>query len=183
MSTSSSSGPTSLEQQHKLAKDLLHAARGGEQEALARIYAVRPDAGTPPRSLKLADAQFAVARDAGFESWPALVAGLQERDLAAFREAVECGEVDRAQRLLDAPHVRAHINDPAFSFGQRAAHIAATNPAMLTVLIGAGADVNMKSAWENGPFTVLDNADEITARFLIAPTGNASWAPRTSPGK
>ena len=39
---------------------------------------------------------------------------------------------------------------------------------MLTTLIDAGADVNMKSDWENGPYTVLDNADEDTARFLLA---------------
>ena len=37
---------------------------------------------------------------------------------------------------------------------------------MLTTLIDAGADVNLKSDWENGPYTVLDNADEDTARFL-----------------
>ena len=39
---------------------------------------------------------------------------------------------------------------------------------MLTTLIDAGADVNLKSDWENGPYTVLDNADEDTARFLLA---------------
>ena len=55
-----------------------------------------------------------------------------------------------------------------FAFGQRAAHIAAKNAAMLTALIAAGADVNLKSDWENGPYTVLDNADEDTARFLLA---------------
>ena len=36
------------------------------------------------------------------------------------------------------------------------------------MLIDAGADVNMKSDWENGPYTVLDHADEGTARFLLA---------------
>ena len=55
-----------------------------------------------------------------------------------------------------------------FAFGQRAAHIAAQNATMLSTLIAAGADVNLKSDWENGPYTVLDNADEGTARFLLA---------------
>ena len=36
------------------------------------------------------------------------------------------------------------------------------------MLLDAGADVNMKSDWENGPYTVLDHADEGTARFLLA---------------
>jgi ankyrin repeat protein len=39
---------------------------------------------------------------------------------------------------------------------------------MLTTLIAAGADVNMKSDWENGPYTVLDNTSEDTARFLLS---------------
>jgi hypothetical protein len=55
-----------------------------------------------------------------------------------------------------------------FDFGQHAAHIAAKDEAMLAVLMAAGADINQKSDWENGPYTVLDNASEATARFLIA---------------
>ena len=93
---------------------------------------------------------------------------LQERELAAFRHAVCGGDVPAAERLLASPHVRARINDPVFAFGQRAAHIAAKNEAMLRALIAAGADVTLKSDWENGPYTVLDNASEHTARFLLA---------------
>ena len=71
MSTSNSSPvPANLEQQHKLAKDLIRAARAGDPSALARIRAVRADAGAVPGSLKLADAQLAVAREGGFASWP-----------------------------------------------------------------------------------------------------------------
>ena len=53
-----------LEQQHKLAKDLLAAARAGDLAALARIRARRTDA-----EPKLADAQLTIAREAGFPSW------------------------------------------------------------------------------------------------------------------
>jgi hypothetical protein len=53
-----------LEQQHKLAKELLAAARGGDAAALGRIRAHRR--GAEP---KLADAQLALAREAGFPSW------------------------------------------------------------------------------------------------------------------
>ena len=94
--------------------------------------------------------------------------GLQERDLEAFREAVECGDATRAQQLLASPHVRAHVNAPMFDFGQRAAHIAAKDEALLTILLDAGADITLKSEWENGPYTVLDNTTEATARFLLA---------------
>ena len=169
MSTPSSSDPSAnLEQQRKLSKELIRAARDGDPAALARIRAVRPDAGAPPRSLQLADAQFAVAREAGFASWPALVADLQERDIKAFCDAMHGGDIPGTQRLLALAHVRRRINDPMFAFGQRAAHIAAKSETMLRTLIAAGADVNLKSDWQNGPYTVLDNANEDTARFLLA---------------
>ena len=169
MSTPSSSRiPRNLEQQHKLAKDLLRAARDGDPAALASIRANRPDAATPPRTLKLADAQFAIAHEAGFESWPKLVADLQDRDVEAFCDAVRGGDIPGTQQLLASTHVRKRVNDPMFAFGQRAAHIAAKNSPLLTALIAAGVDVNLKSAWENGPYTVLDNTDEGTARLLLA---------------
>jgi ankyrin repeat protein len=122
----------------------------------------------PSRSLKLADAQRAVAREAGFESWPRLVAALQERDVKSFCDAVHAADLRGTERLLALAHVRQRINDPLFAFGQRAAHVAATSERMLALLIAAGADVNMKSDWENGPYAVLDRADESTARFLLA---------------
>jgi ankyrin repeat protein len=158
---------SNLEQQRKLAKDLIRAARGGDAVALARLQAVRSDAGRLPRSFKLADAQLAVAREAGFESWPTFVAKLQESDVDAFRRAVERGDAPHTQKLLALPHVRKRINDPMFVFGQRAAHIAAKNEALLTMLLAAGADVTLKSEWDKGPYTVLDNTNESTARFLL----------------
>ena len=75
--------PSHLEQQRKLAKDLVRAARAGDLMALARIQAVRSDAGLPSRPLKLADAQLAVAREAGFDSWPPL--HTSKRILSYFR--------------------------------------------------------------------------------------------------
>jgi ankyrin repeat protein len=90
-----------------------------------------------------------------------------ERDITAFCDAVSRGEVLAATRLLELPHVKEQINAPMFAFGQRAAHIAAGRLQMLELLIAAGADVNLKSDWENGPYTVLDNTTEETARFLL----------------
>jgi ankyrin repeat protein len=90
------------------------------------------------------------------------------RDARAFQDAVTSGDVARARQLLASAHVRERVNDPVFAFGQRAAHMAATNRAMLEVLLAAGADVNLRSDWKNGPYTVLDGADEDTARFLVS---------------
>jgi ankyrin repeat protein len=167
-----------LEQQHKLAKDLLRAARDGDAAAVARIRAVRADAGTEPRMLNLSDAQLAIAREAGFDSWPKLVAAIESRHVEAFKEAVETGDARRVERLAALPHVRERVNEPMFAFGQRAAHIAAKNPAMVTALIAAGADLNLKSDWQNGPYTVLDRADDASARFLL--TRGATLTPNVA---
>src|SRR4029453_13331135 len=93
---------------------------------------------------------------------------LQDSDITAFRDAVHGGDVPGTERILALPHVRKRINDPMFAFGKRAAQIAAKDEAMLAALIAAGADVSLKSAWENGPYTVLDNATADTARYLLA---------------
>jgi ankyrin repeat protein len=164
----SSHSSSNLEQQRKLAKDLVRAARTGDAGALARLEAVRGQSAGPGRSLKLADAQLAIAREAGFASWPKLVTDFHDREVSAFHDAVVRGDIRRVEELLSSTHVRKRVNDPMFAFGQRAAHMAAKNTAMLSALIGAGADVNLKSEWENGPYTVLDNTSEDSARFLLA---------------
>ena len=91
-----------------------------------------------------------------------------QSELEVFKQAVGNGDAAAARRLLEgSPQVRGRINDPLFSFGQRPAHVAAKNIDLLAVLIEHGADVNLRSEWKNGPFTVLDNSDEASARFLI----------------
>jgi len=64
----------SLEQLRKRAKELLAAYRADDPDALARILAHRPDVSprTGSHAAVLADAQFALAREHGFESWPKL---------------------------------------------------------------------------------------------------------------
>jgi ankyrin repeat protein len=64
----------SLEQLRKQAKDLLHLVRAGDTAAVQRIRAVIPTVGTTgsPAEAILADAQFVVAREYGFENWAAL---------------------------------------------------------------------------------------------------------------
>ena len=91
----------------------------------------------------------------------------QPADVQAFCDAVLSGNVSRTRELLASESVRSQVNAPMFVFGQRAAHMAAKNVDLLTALIDAGADVNRTSEWENGPYTVLDNATENSARFLL----------------
>ena len=65
----------SVEQYKKQAKELLRAAKAGEPAAMARmrkhhprLHALAPD---QPQAVTLTDAQWVIAREHGYESWPA----------------------------------------------------------------------------------------------------------------
>jgi hypothetical protein len=79
-----------LEQQKNRAKDLLRAAKAGEQHALARIAAARADATTANgAALKLADVQLVIARELRFASWARLkshIASLERHRAAMARK-------------------------------------------------------------------------------------------------
>ncbi len=62
----------SIEQLRKQAKELLKAFRADDADASARLRAVLPALPTDDAAT-LADAQFVLAREYGFDSWPALV--------------------------------------------------------------------------------------------------------------
>jgi ankyrin repeat protein len=99
-----------LEQLKKQAKTLLHAAQNQEPAALARFQILPAFARMAPaeiasRRLGLHDAQSAIAREHGFDSWRALREAVEERNLS-FAAAVEQfvrfavgGAAARARRL------------------------------------------------------------------------------------
>jgi ankyrin repeat protein len=108
----------SLEQYKKQAKDLLKNAKTGHPQALQsilqRIKRDHPRLGRlagldlTSTKLRLADAQFVIARDYGFESWPRFakhIAGLIVESSPASRfesavDAVVSGDVAKLERLL-----------------------------------------------------------------------------------
>src|SRR5436190_6560380 len=69
-----------LDQARRQAKELLHAAQGGDDGALARLAAVSAP-------LTLAGAQLALARELGQPSWAALVREIEARN-ASIPESV-----------------------------------------------------------------------------------------------
>jgi ankyrin repeat protein len=81
-----------LEQLRKQAKELTKAARSGDAGAVARLGGREPI---------LANAQLVLAREAGYPSWPALVASA-EASPEAFVLAATGGRRPRAERLLAA---------------------------------------------------------------------------------
>src|SRR5947209_19272105 len=68
-----------LEQLHHRAKDLLHAARHGDPDALARIQTVSD-------RIILASAQLALAREYGFPSWATLKTEVERREILTSRD-------------------------------------------------------------------------------------------------
>ena len=107
----------SLEQLRKQAKELLQQLRSGNKTATARLHAHKPEESTPI----LADAQYVIAREHGFESWPKLVHHLhaahpseldQHRRIAEDLVAVyNSGDEQAATRLNDLFHSAIDIQE------------------------------------------------------------------------
>jgi hypothetical protein len=89
--------------------------------------------------------------------------------LAAFSAAVRQGDAARTRRFLaENPDFRDHLNRPLFSFGARPINAARDHIEVVDVLIEYGADINLKSDWWAGGYTVLDDVDPRLADALIA---------------
>jgi hypothetical protein len=82
-----------LDQLRHQAKDLLHALRRGEPEALAEFDKHHPGKATAA-TIKLADAQLVLARSYGLPSWPRLVTACRMTD------AIWRGDVDSVRKLV-----------------------------------------------------------------------------------
>ncbi|NIJ42440.1 hypothetical protein FHS78_002734 [Parvibaculum indicum] len=87
-----------LEQQKKRARELQRAVDAGDAAALLRAQAQRQDLAPP---LRLADAQFVIARELGLPSWPKLKSHIEALDSSA-------GAI-RAGRIPDADMPTLHI--------------------------------------------------------------------------
>jgi ankyrin repeat protein len=166
----------SLEQQKKLARDLLRAFRSGDEEAAARVREHLPDKAT----ITLADAQFVLAREYGFRNWAALKSHIEGKTAAtppaslheAFRHAFDRGDAAEVRALFDRyPEARAVIDAPVFPFATPAlgeVHQRG-DAAMVEILLEHGADPNRRTGWWAGPFHVLHVANgDVAARLIEA---------------
>jgi hypothetical protein len=127
---------SSLEQLRKQAKELLQLIRGGDPSATHRLRACKPDVSEPI----LADAQYVIAREHGFDSWPKLVHHIQASqspDLKQHHQIAEdlvavynSADIDAAARLndlfhssLDIQQIRDFIRDKLFNLPDTAERI------------------------------------------------------------
>jgi len=160
-----------LAQQKLQARELLQAFSRGEADALARIRAALPD----KSRIVLADAQFALAREYGFASWPAFRRHLDDRAAAVrapherLHAALMQGDSASTRELFVAhPEFRRMIDAPVFSFNAPAIVACAADADMVQVLLDCGANPNARSAWWAGPFHPLHVATGLAAERLRA---------------
>jgi ankyrin repeat protein len=88
-----------LEQLKRQAKELLDGFRAGDGQAVAEVRAHYD--GADSQTFALHDAQLALARAYGFDSWPKLKAYVEGVTVSRLIDAVRAGEVDRAREMLD----------------------------------------------------------------------------------
>lgn len=162
-----------LEQQKKLAKELLAAFRGGDPEARTRVRAELPD----KQRIGLTDAQFVLAREYGFASWPALkehietLAADRHKPNERFRRAVEDGDAAALRRLLPfREELREVVNECSFGFDSPALVAVAGrgDVELVDALLALGADPNRRSDWWAGGFSPLHAASGAVADRLLA---------------
>ena len=148
------------------ARDLLNNSRGGNSAALERLHAL---ASRSPRARPtLADAQHAIARDYGFESWAKLKQHVQSlakpaEPMEALKAAIVANDARKiAQVLKRHAELKSRLNDPLpdYGFGDTPlfAAVQRANRDVIDTLLRAGADINARTNWWAGGFGVLDDA-------------------------
>src|SRR5699024_4933580 len=102
-------------------------------------------------------------------SFAKLIAQAQKNELHDAMAMLHQGDTaSLRKKLANSDYLRSQINAPLGGFGQRPLHMAGNRRELIDVLIEFGADPNLKSEWEKGPYSVLDNVDEPTVRHLLS---------------
>jgi hypothetical protein len=155
-----------LEQQKNRAKDLLHAARGGDAQALTRLATARARARDDANAatlrnapLKLADAQFAIARELRFASWAKLKSHIasMERQWTAIerRQPAPDGEM-KTLHIRCGHDIQNTLKEAGF-VGDFYAHV---------------------TPYCQGPVTPGPERHELMARFIVDAFSELLWDSR-----
>lgn len=128
-----------LQQLKRQAKELLRAVLVGEPHALAE--AREHGGAAAPEDYALHDAQFALARSYGFDSWPKLKAYVDGIGVKHLITAVRTGNFDEVAKTLKTRPELIHM-DAAGDNEHRALHYAVLGraPEMVRLLMAHGAD-------------------------------------------
>jgi ankyrin repeat protein len=161
-----------LEHLKNQAHSLHRLCLAADPEAIARFTALGITSPQP----KLADALHVIAREYGFDTWPALKLHIEagsEDPVEALTAAVKSDDAALVRTVLGRhPSLRSSINEPLPNYGFEAPAIMAAvnhdNREMVDVLLDAGANINERSRWWAGSFGVLDSANKEMALYLIS---------------
>ena len=154
------------------ARTLLRQRFASDVSATARFVAFGVTSDTP----KLADALHVIAREYGFDTWPALkihIGIASEDPVEALTTAIKANDVSLVRGVL-ARHssLKARINEPLPNYGFDAPAIIAAvhkeNLEIIDALLDAGANINERTRWWAGSFGVLDSASPGLAEYLIS---------------
>ena len=145
----------SLDQLRKQAKELLRDFRAGDAAAVARLSAIIPRLADPTQSggVTLADAQFVLAREYGFESWAKLAYHVEsinpsdrlrqyERLVKDIVLVCQSDDAEASQRIADLlgrtypyPDRRARLQQQLISLRGPASRIADITPADAQLIV------------------------------------------------
>jgi ankyrin repeat protein len=160
-----------LEHLKNQARTLLRDALASDADAQARFSDCSIGA-TP----KLADALHVIAREYGFETWPALKLHVElsaDDPAEALSAAIKADNATLVREVLKLnPSLRSRIDEtlPNYSFDTPAIVAAAQkqNREIIDALLDFGANINERSRWWAGSFGVLDSANPELATYLIS---------------
>lgn len=177
----------SVEQYKNQAKNLLKGYKAGDKSAIERIQHHHPrfrNVSTLRKPLALADAQWVLAREHGFESWPQFVKYVR------LLEAIVAGHTDIVQRLVrqDPPLAKAYLGEKVTGKnGARSLlHVVTDWPghspnagAIVRVLVDAGADVNapFRGNHTETPLHWAASSDDVEALDALLDRGANIEAP------
>ncbi|MGC4075409.1 MAG: ankyrin repeat domain-containing protein [Nibricoccus sp.] len=178
MSKSLPSRP-SLEQLKTQAKELLTALKAGEPAALKRFQENHPQGSHAEKyareeSWSLSDAQLVIAREYGAASWPKLRELVAEKLVAhgdpmdLLRQAFAEDDATLLRQLLARhPSLKARIDEPVEAFNSPMV-TQARSQEVLDVLLEAGANLNARSSWWAGGFSLIDTAEPELAHYVLS---------------
>lgn len=185
-------GPGTPERYERAAESLLRGLAAGDERARRRLRAHVPrlavlDAAALARRAAAGDARLVVAREYGFPTWPALVAGLREESeawrrarehpeaVAAALAAIRAGDAPALRRLLDASPGLVHVEVGAGGsllgevaqpdvFGDALGHALGADRACVELLIERGSELD-------GPLSLAACFDRVELLEILLAAG------------
>lgn len=171
MSTRELPARPNLEHLKNQARKLQRQAIEADASAKVRFEAAGVETSPP----KLADALHVIAREHGFDNWPALKLHVEiasDDAVAAVTAAIKANDAKLVRDVVGRhPLLRERINEPlpelSFDIPAIIAAVHKNNREMVEALLDAGANINERSHWWAGGFGVLDSARPEMAEYLI----------------